>query len=90
MVLIEAMECGLAVVSFDCPWGPRSIIKDEEDGLLVENGRIDLMADALSDVMGDSTKRQMLADNAVRNVKRFQMDNIANQWKQLYEKILSE
>ena len=90
MVLIEAMACGLAVVSFDCPWGPRSIIKDEEDGLLVENGRIDLMADALSDVMGDSTKRQMLADNAVRNVKRFQMDNIANQWKQLYEKILSE
>lgn len=88
MIIVEAMVCGLPVVSFDCPWGPRSIIKDGEDGLLVENGHVDKLAGAMVSLMEDADKRNLFANNAVRNVQRFRMENIANQWRKLFESIV--
>lgn len=88
MIIIEAMVCGLPVVSFDCPWGPRSIIKDGEDGLLVENGHVDKLADAIASLMEDADKRNLFANNAIRNVQRFRIENIANQWRNLFERIV--
>ena len=88
MVIIEAMACGLAVVSFDCPWGPQSIIKNGEDGFLVENGNIEKMADALVRLIEDDNKRNTFAKNAIQNVKRFQMDRIAEQWRELFENVI--
>jgi len=88
MIIIEAMACGLAVVSFDCPWGPQSIIKNGEDGFLVENGNIEKMADALVRLIEDENKRHTFAKNAIQNVKRFQMDRIAEQWRELFENVI--
>ena len=88
MVIIEAMACGLAVVSFDCPWGPQSIIKNGEDGFLVENGNIEKMADALVRLIEDDNKRNTFAKNAIQNVKRFQIDRIAEQWRELFENVI--
>lgn len=85
MVITEAMSCGLPVVAFDCPWGPRSIICDGEDGLLAENGNTDDLARQLSRLMGDETMRQAMAQVAVRNAERFQMKPIAEQWRRLFD-----
>lgn len=88
MIIIEAMACGLAVASFDCPWGPRSIIKDGEDGILVENGNVEKLADALVSLIQDDNKRNIIAKNAIQSVKRFQMERIAEQWRQLFESVI--
>lgn len=89
MVLIEAMACGLPVVSFDCPCGPKDIVRHNEDGLLVPSGRPDLLAEALHQVMGNDSLRQKMAAEAINNAKRFQLDGIAMRWKQLFEDVLS-
>lgn len=83
--IIEAMECGLPVVSFDCPWGPRSIISDNEDGILVENGNIDRLAEYMILLMQDAEKRRCMSEKAIKNVQRFKIENIAQQWKKLFE-----
>ena len=85
--IVEAMVCGLPVVSFDCPWGPRCIISDGEDGVLVENGDVNDLAKALMRMMKDSNLRLVMARNAVQNVQRFHIDQIAQKWKQLFEQL---
>jgi glycosyltransferase involved in cell wall biosynthesis len=83
LAIVEAMACGLPVVSFDCPWGPRSIIKDNEDGLLVEDGNPQQLALALKSLMDDGTIRKRMASAALVNVRRFQLQEIAEKWKTL-------
>ena len=43
--IAEAMACGVPAVSFACPCGPKDIIRDGEDGLLVENGKTEELAE---------------------------------------------
>ena len=88
MVITEAMVCGLPVVSFDCPWGPRSIITNHVDGLLVENGDVAALAEGLSFLMNDNSLRQSMHNAGLRNVQRFNINQIAEQWKSLFESLI--
>ena len=88
MVLVEAMACGLGIVSFDCPWGPSSILANGEDGILVENGNTNSLAEAIKSLMDDPDKLNTMAKKAIVNVRRFQMDKIAYQWKELLENLV--
>ena len=83
MVLLEAMSVGLPIVSYDCPNGPRNIIHHGEDGLLVANGNVKEMADALKLVIGDTGKRQKMQIVALKNRKRFCTELVMEQWKPL-------
>lgn len=87
MGIIEAMACGLPVVAFDCLWGPRSIISDGEDGLLVENGNIEKMADAILFLIDHPDKISEMGTNARKNVQRFNMETIAKKWKRLFDSL---
>lgn len=90
LVLLEAMAYGLPVVSFDCPCGPKDIIKDNEDGFLVKFGNIEEMAEKIEELITDENKRKLFGKNARINIQRFSQDKIMNQWKELFENLMVE
>lgn len=68
MVLVEAMSCGVPVVSFDCKCGPKDIIQHGINGLLVHEGDVKALAEAMVEVMTDEVYRKMLSRNAKKVV----------------------
>lgn len=87
MGIIEAMACGLPVVSFDCLWGPRSIISNGEDGILVESGNVEKMADAIISLIHSPQKLIEMGQTAHQNVRRFDMEKVAMLWKRLFDSL---
>lgn len=87
LVLAEAMSCGLPCISFDCPYGPREIIRDGKDGFLVNDGDIEAYAHAMECLMSDESLRRTMGETAIQNIARFEPESIMNNWKSLFEKI---
>jgi GalNAc-alpha-(1->4)-GalNAc-alpha-(1->3)-diNAcBac-PP-undecaprenol alpha-1,4-N-acetyl-D-galactosaminyltransferase len=87
MVLLEAMACGLPVVSFDCQSGPGEIIHDGEDGLLVRPNDIGALAQAMGRLMSSEDERKRLGEHAARVVERFGLARIAELWSTLFEQV---
>jgi glycosyltransferase involved in cell wall biosynthesis len=82
LVLLEAMSVGMGVVSFDCPTGPRDVIEDRVNGLLVRR-RIALLAEALSEMMDDEELRRHCSAGAVETARRYRMEVIGPRWEEL-------
>ncbi len=89
MVLIEAMACGLPVVSFDCPWGPADIINDGEDGFLVGYLNVDEAANKVCKLIESQELRIEMGIRARVNVQRYKRDEIMKQWNSLFDELVS-
>ncbi|MFF5210994.1 glycosyltransferase family 4 protein [Streptosporangium sp. NPDC000396] len=83
MTILEAMNKGVPVVSFDCPHGPREIITHEHDGLLVSSQRPQALAEAVCRLIEDRELRGRLGANALRTATRYDLDAIGARWDAL-------
>ena len=90
MVIAEAMACGVPVVAFDCPYGPRNIITDKEDGVLVEDGNIEQFSRQVKLLINDEALRKQMGYQARKNIGRLKMENISTEWITLFNQLLSE
>lgn len=88
MVLIEAMSCGLPVVSFDCEHGPKDIIKDGHDGFLVEPNNIKQLSEKIGILVSSEELRMKMGLNAIESVQRFSKELIMKKWIILFYETL--
>lgn len=87
MVMIEAMSAGLPVVTFDYKCGPRDIITDCTDGVIVPNGDIRGFADALLRLMADGALRRRMGRAATAVTDRYSEESVMRQWATLFESL---
>ena len=85
LAMVEAMGCGLPVVSYTFPTGPKDIITDGEDGFLVPQGDEGALADRLRLLMGDEMLRKQMGTAAFSKARHYSIENILLLWCRLFE-----
>ena len=89
MVQTEAMSCGLPVVAFDAPCGPKDIISDGQNGFLVQTGDIKTMADRINTLIESDELRKSMGATAREMSLNYSEENIMKQWLELFNYLLS-
>ena len=86
MVLIEAMNNGLAVISSDAP-GCREVIKHRYNGLIFKSGDIDDLTDQILTMIDDKKTHQNILSNSKKDVKQYSWDKVSNKYISLYKNL---
>ena len=89
MVLIEAQQMGLPIVSFACPCGPRDVITDGEDGYLLEVGDHAGFIQALRRLMDSEAERQRMGAAARIASERYDLEHIMKSWLTLFYELVT-
>lgn len=90
MVLIEALAHQLACISFDCPAGPKTIIQNDKNGLLVPTGDVDRLAEAMDNLLGSKTLRDKYSQNALSSIEVYSEKSVINKWNKLLAELDDE
>ena len=88
MVLIEAQQMGLPIVSFACPCGPRDVITDGVDGYLLEVGDHTGFIQALRRLMDSEAERQRMGAAARIASERYDLEHIMKSWLALFDELV--
>ena len=87
-VLSEALSMGMAAVSFDIVTGPREIIIDGLDGIIVENQDVEALTEGLRELLSSEDLRKKLGLKAIENINRFRPECIITSWEAMFQSII--
>lgn len=90
MVMIEAMACGLPVVAFDFKCGPKDIISDGENGLIIRNGDIMAFAEGMMKLMENTQDRKRMSLNARKIVDTYSEKVVMDKWIGLFNNLTAK
>lgn len=80
MVLLEAMSFGIPCISFDCPSGPRDIVKNNQNGYLIKNNEKEEFKEELSKLINDKSKLHDFGIQAYKFSNSWNNNEVKEQW----------
>jgi glycosyltransferase involved in cell wall biosynthesis len=85
MVLLEAMSFGIPCISYDCPSGPRDVVKDQENGYLIPNDNQEMFSDAVQRAVTLPHEELLrLGSGAFKTVKKWDNEKIVKKWEKVF------
>jgi glycosyltransferase involved in cell wall biosynthesis len=79
-VIIEAMSQGCPVVAFDCDYGPREIITDSFNGLLVKANDIQGLKNTITELLSNKQLRNKIIINGLIRSSEFDAKTLSAEW----------
>lgn len=87
-VIVEAMACGIPVISTDCPFGPAEIISNGINGILVPPNDVEKLSEAIIYLLNNPEVRKRISIGGIKRAKNFQAKSIVNQYKKIINQIV--
>ncbi|WP_418185381.1 glycosyltransferase [Aliarcobacter vitoriensis] len=84
-VLVEAMACGLPVISSDCKSGPKEILETEKYGLLYPVGDVGTLIEKIKFYLYQDVDKEVIKVKSLKRIEDFSVDKIMNQFKKVLE-----
>ena len=88
LVLAEAMALGVPVVSCDSPCGPREVLHGGKYGLLVPEGQLDPLVEAMRSVLLDPTKRESMKHAGIAGTESHSIIPRAREMEALFQQVI--
>ncbi|MFX1503918.1 MAG: glycosyltransferase [Promethearchaeota archaeon] len=85
MVLLEALACGLPIISTNCKTGPREILNNGQYGILAKVMDSDDLADKMTNLAKDKGLREKYTKKSLERSRTFDINNISEEWFNLID-----
>ncbi|MCK0156850.1 glycosyltransferase family 4 protein [Cellulophaga sp. F20128] len=86
LVLLEAQACGLPIIAYDCPHGPRNILS-KDNGVLIEPYNKEAFSKSMLHLFSKPELLQRMGTNAVQNAQNYTIEKVMTQWIQLFKNL---
>ncbi|SHJ38570.1 glycosyltransferase family 4 protein [Pseudozobellia thermophila] len=86
--LLEALYFGIPTISTNCEHGPSELIVNQKNGFLIPVGDQDMLEQKMVELMENETLQYKFKENAMKSTESYQLDFIANIWRNYIEKLV--
>ena len=90
LTLIEALACGLPVVTYQFPVGAKDVLEGTDAGFLVPMHDIKMLAEKICYLIEHEEVRKEMSQNAIKRAEDFETSNIMTQWIDLFNNLKNE